>query len=78
MAKSKRKERHDAAIEKTRCMEIRVKAEVKKKRLDIKRELRTRRFALEERQQAFREKMELEGRQWGSALEGLPDFHHDD
>lgn len=78
MAKSKRKERHDAAIEETRRMEIRVKAEVEKKRLDIERELGARRLALEERQQAFREKMALEGRQWGAASEELPDFHHDD
>ena len=38
-AKSKRKERHDAAIEETHGMEIRVKAEVEKKRFDIEREL---------------------------------------
>ena len=50
----------------------------KKKWLDIERELGARRLALEERQQAFRGKMALEGRQWGAALEGLPDFHHDD
>ncbi len=62
MAKSKRKERHDAAIEETRCMKIRVKAEVEKNRLDIERELGARRLALEEKQQAFREKMALEGR----------------
>ena len=62
MAKSKRKERHDAAIEETRRMKIRVKAEVEKNRLDIERELGARRLALEEKQQAFREKMALEGR----------------
>ena len=67
MAKSKRKERHDAAMEETCCMEIRVKAEVEKKRLDIEREFGARRLALEERQQAFREKMTLEGRQSGAA-----------
>ena len=72
MAKSKRKEYHDAAMEETCRMEIRVKAEVEKKRLDTERELGARRLALEERQQAFRGEMALEGRQWGAALEGLP------
>ncbi len=63
MAKSKRKERHDAAIKEMRRMKIRVKAEVEKKRLDIEKGLGARRLALEERQQAFREKIALEGRQ---------------
>ena len=31
VAKSKRKERHEAAVEETRCYEIRINAEVEKK-----------------------------------------------
>ena len=50
MAKSKRKERHDVAMEEIRHMKIRIKAKVEKKRLDIEKELGVRRLALEERQ----------------------------
>lgn len=59
MAKNKRKEFHDVAIHKTRRFEIRENAEVEQKRLDVERELGNRRLALEERQQAFRERMAL-------------------
>ncbi len=56
VAKSKRKKHHEAAVEETRRYEIRINAKVEKKRLDVERELRVWRLALEERQQAFREK----------------------
>ena len=57
IAKNKRKELNNAATQETQRIEIREKSQVEKKRLDIERELRARRLALEERQQAFREKM---------------------
>lgn len=66
-------------MKETHRMEIQVKAEVEKKRLDIERELGgLGGKALEERQQAFWEKNGVwEGRQWGATLDGVPDFYQD-
>ena len=55
-------------------MKFELMPRLKKKRLDVERELGVRRLALEERQQAFREKMAFEGRQWGVALDGVPNI----
>ena len=57
VTKNKQKEVHNVAMKKTQRIEICVKAEVGKKRLDIERELGICRLALEERQQEFRKKM---------------------
>lgn len=57
VTKNKQKEVHNVAIEETQRIEICVKAEVEKKRLNIERELGICRFALEERQQEFQKKM---------------------
>lgn len=53
VVKNKQKELYDAAIQETRRFEIREKAEVEKKCLDIERELGACRLALGKRQQAF-------------------------
>ena len=63
VAKNKWKEFHDAAMEETWHIEICVKAEVEKKRLNIERELGVCRLALEERQQKFRERIVLEAQE---------------